>query len=211
MHAKPENTQPGSGSGSGPSGIDLLRAVLEARGELFLRVMGSSMYPALKDGDVVRLVPATQEELHRGDVAAVVPGNKFDGSTGTLRAESRVNADRETPATVTVVRDGGSPTSFPIVLHRVVRAQGKKPLVTWGDNSVMPDLLMPGEHVLGKAVSVVSDSGLKPIGCPRFRTVGSGLLLRLIEAALPARNYLKQTRVGRACRTALRYIRIVRQ
>lgn len=58
---------------SGPALLELLQAVL-ARGAPFrFRATGSSMFPFIRDGDVVTVAPLKGIRLWRGDVVACVP------------------------------------------------------------------------------------------------------------------------------------------
>ena len=58
---------------SGPAVLELLQAVL-ARGAPFrFRAMGPSMFPFIRDGDVVTVAPLKGIRLRRGDVVACVP------------------------------------------------------------------------------------------------------------------------------------------
>lgn len=64
-----------AGAGSREWSADLLRAVVEARGQFWVTARGGSMWPTIRDGDEVLLVPLGRPRV--GDVVVLDLGSRL--------------------------------------------------------------------------------------------------------------------------------------
>lgn len=118
-----------------------------ARGEsVLLRVQGVSMLPWLREGDQVRILPAADRPLHRGDIALYfrAPGRpilhrvvRVAGENGAIFYECRGDSEHGSPERLPASAVIGAVASTP--LRRAVylavnpaRRFGNRLLTRWG-------------------------------------------------------------------------------
>ena len=75
MNAEAATPVAGAGGGGREWSADLLRGVVEARGQFWVTARGGSMWPTIRDGDEVLLVPLGRPRV--GDVVVLDLGSRL--------------------------------------------------------------------------------------------------------------------------------------
>lgn len=98
-----------------PDFLEQARQLLSKSIPVELRMSGSSMSPAIEDGDVVTVEPISSDPIRQGDI--VLYQSLYD----TAVIHRVVRLDRSSPAKLVVTRgDWAAQNDLPIPLHRIL-------------------------------------------------------------------------------------------
>ena len=98
-----------------PDFLEQARQLLSKSIPVELRMSGSSMSPAIEDGDVVTVEPIATDPIRQGDI--VLYQSLYD----TAVIHRVVRLDRSSPAKLVVTRgDWAAQNDLPIPLHRIL-------------------------------------------------------------------------------------------
>jgi signal peptidase I len=98
-----------------PEFLEQARQLLSRNLPVELRMSGSSMRPAIEDGDVITVEPVTDDSIKQGDI--VLYHSRFD--TAVIHRVVRVERSNSERAVVTR-GDAASHSDGPVPIHRVL-------------------------------------------------------------------------------------------
>lgn len=97
-----------------PDFLEQARQLLSRSLPVELRMSGSSMRPAIEDGDVVTIEPIADEPVRQGDI--VLYHSRFD--TAVIHRVIRI--DKSAERAVLTRGDSASQSDLPVSIHRVL-------------------------------------------------------------------------------------------
>ena len=98
-----------------PDFLEQARQLLSRKLPVELRMSGSSMSPAIEDGDIITLEPMTEEPVKQGDI--VLYHSRFD----TAVIHRVIRLERSASERCIVTRgDAASHNDSPVPLHRIL-------------------------------------------------------------------------------------------
>lgn len=98
-----------------PDFLEQARQLLSRSLPVELRMSGSSMSPAIEDGDVITIEPIADEPVRQGDI--VLYQSRYD--TAVIHRVIRIERN-QSERTVTTRGDSASQSDSPVPLHRVI-------------------------------------------------------------------------------------------
>jgi signal peptidase I len=98
-----------------PDFLEQARQLLSRSLPVELRMSGSSMSPAIEDGDVITIEPISDEPVRQGDI--VLYQSRFD--TAVIHRVVKIERS-QSERMVTTRGDSASQSDSPIPLHRVI-------------------------------------------------------------------------------------------
>jgi signal peptidase I len=97
-----------------PDFLEQARQLLSRSLPVELRMSGSSMRPAIEDGDVVTIEPIADEPVRQGDI--VLYHSRFD--TAVIHRVIRI--DKSVERTILTRGDSAAQNDLPVSIHRVL-------------------------------------------------------------------------------------------
>lgn len=98
-----------------PDFLEQARQMLSRSIPVEIRMSGSSMRPAIEDGDVITIEPATENSVRPGDV--ILYQTRYD--TAVIHRVIRIEKS-SSDRTVVTRGDASSQNDIPVPLHRVI-------------------------------------------------------------------------------------------
>ncbi|HVF91350.1 MAG TPA: signal peptidase I [Blastocatellia bacterium] len=98
-----------------PDFLEQARQMLSRSIPVEIRMSGSSMRPAIEDGDVITIEPVTENSVRPGDV--ILYQTRYD--TAVIHRVIRIEKS-SSDRTVVTRGDASSQTDIPVPLHRVI-------------------------------------------------------------------------------------------
>jgi signal peptidase I len=97
-----------------PDFLEQARQLLSRSLPVELRMSGSSMRPAIEDGDVVTIEPITDEPIRQGDI--VLYHSRFD--TAVIHRVVRI--DKSAERSILTRGDSAAQNDLPVSIHRIL-------------------------------------------------------------------------------------------
>jgi signal peptidase I len=97
-----------------PDFLEQARQLLSRSLPVELRMSGSSMRPAIEDGDVVTIEPITDEPIRQGDI--VLYHSRFD--TAVIHRVVRI--DKSAERSILTRGDSAAQNDLPVSVHRIL-------------------------------------------------------------------------------------------